>query len=85
MEPKDEGAYGKGITEETNMERVERTVGNAEHVQEKMHGADVDEGSFKGTTQETKDKEDPWKKQRGGPSEGWQPQAWTPGSTDRRL
>lgn len=29
-------------------------------------------------------KEDPWKKMRGGPSEDWQPQAWTPGQATRR-
>ncbi|KFY08595.1 hypothetical protein V492_06097 [Pseudogymnoascus sp. VKM F-4246] len=29
-------------------------------------------------------KEDPWKKARGGPSEDWQPEAWTPGQATRR-
>lgn len=29
-------------------------------------------------------KEDPWKNARGGPSEDWQPQAWTPGQATRR-
>ncbi|KAF7862013.1 hypothetical protein EAF04_007893 [Stromatinia cepivora] len=28
--------------------------------------------------EEKKYKEDPWKKARGGPSEGWQPEAWDP-------
>lgn len=29
-------------------------------------------------------KEDPWKNARGGPSEDWQPQAWSPGQATRR-
>lgn len=28
--------------------------------------------------QETAKKDNPWKRQRGGPSEEWQPEAWTP-------
>ncbi|KAI0016295.1 hypothetical protein F4780DRAFT_783351 [Xylariomycetidae sp. FL0641] len=32
----------------------------------------------------TTPKDDPWKRARGGPSEGWQPEAWTPTAARKR-
>ena len=33
---------------------------------------------------EKKEKENPWKTQKGGPGEGYQPESWTPGPARRR-
>jgi NADH dehydrogenase [ubiquinone] 1 alpha subcomplex assembly factor 2 len=38
----------------------------------------------RGRVKEQKEKEDPWKQARGGPSEEWQPQAWSGGTAARR-
>ncbi|KAI5925008.1 hypothetical protein F4810DRAFT_662520 [Camillea tinctor] len=49
-----------------------------------VEGQERERGRGKGTEKE-KEKEDPWKRhQRGGPSETWQPAAWTPSAGARR-
>lgn len=40
----------------------------------------VEEERAAASLADSKKQENPWKKSRGGPSEEWQPQAWTPGS-----
>ncbi|MCJ1442537.1 MAG: hypothetical protein MMC23_003033 [Stictis urceolatum] len=43
----------------------------------------LDRGGYVAQTEEEEKKHNPWKAQRGGPSEGWQPQAWKPGNAKR--
>lgn len=75
MLPRDNAGYGMGQTESEDKEGVRNMAATAEEVQGKTEGkgSAVDKGRFKGETRE----KDPWSKT--GPSEGWQPQAWTPG------
>lgn len=65
-----------GETVESN-EVTQDVVAKAQ--EEKM----IEEERKSATMAEQKHKEDPWKKAKGGPSEGWQPQAWT-GESARR-
>lgn len=47
-------------------------------------GSRAGKAATKGPATSPPPKEDPWKNARGGPSEDWQPEAWTPGQATRR-
>lgn len=54
---------------------VKNAVGSPEEVEEM--------GKKKKTKTKGEKKKNPWAKEGGGPSEGWQPESWTPGTTKR--
>ena len=78
--------YAEGQSESEEKEGVRSMVGDQREVQGKIQGKDVDKGRFKGETREKPPPEDdPWKKyNQRGPSEGWQPESWTPSAAGRR-
>lgn len=80
---KDPGGYVQQ-TEPEQSEGVRSAVEGPEKVADASEGRPQDEGRFRGATKEKQAKENPWHKQQGGPSEGWQPQSWTPGAVSRR-
>ena len=88
LQPKsDQGdGYARGQGEDQSIEGVKSMVGNQNEVQKKMEGRDADKGKFKGETRDaSQEREDPWKQySQRGPSEGWQPQPWTPNVAGRR-
>ncbi len=76
---KDPGGYA-GQTEPESTEGVRNAVASPEEVRENAAGREVDKGRFRGETRE----KSPFDMQKGGPSEAWQPQAWTPRPTQRQ-
>ena len=70
--PRDRGGY-EGQTEPGGKE----SIGGSEDDARKI-STDREEKSTP-----RKEKENPWKSKRGNAGEGWQPQAWTPGSSKR--
>ena len=70
--PRDQGGYA-GQTEPGEKEGIGGLVGDAG-------------GNSRGREENStprKEKENPWKSRRGNTGKGWQPQAWTPGSSKR--
>ncbi|QIW95252.1 hypothetical protein AMS68_000770 [Peltaster fructicola] len=79
---KDPGGYAPQ-TEPTQHQGVSNVVEDPQKVKAASAGKNVDEGRFRGSTKEREDS--PYARvNRGGPSENWQPQSWTPGSAQRR-
>ncbi|KAL2357753.1 hypothetical protein BJ546DRAFT_946419 [Cryomyces antarcticus] len=84
----DPGGYAPQ-TEPEAKQGVRSVVGTAEEVREAADGMEVDKGRFRGETREMPRRkeareENPFKVQRGGPSENWEPAAWSPGVAKRR-
>ncbi|KAG4028394.1 hypothetical protein MFRU_022g01120 [Monilinia fructicola] len=79
---RDGGAYtrvesrgsGEGVGESAEVEEEEAVYSKRPARDEIRHDVVVE----KQLKEEKKYKEDPWKRERGGPSEGWQPKAWDP-------
>lgn len=89
LQPRDNAGYGRGQTESEGHEGVMNAAKSEQEHIDALQGKDVDKGRFKGETREQDPREaDPLKlQQRGrssGPSDGWQPEAWSPGKSQRR-
>ena len=80
--PRDPGGY-VGNAEEQGEEGVSSAVTGASG--DAGEQAKPDRKDRRRNTVEEKQKENPWKVHRGGPSEKWQPEAWKPGPAARRL
>ncbi|PVH84704.1 hypothetical protein DL98DRAFT_512121 [Cadophora sp. DSE1049] len=91
LESKDPGGAGGVDVASGAREQTRATMGEEESA-EKMQTPDGIRHRFnerpeeeeKRLKDENKKKEDPWKNTRGGPSEEWQPQAWTGNVATRR-
>ncbi|KAG4417554.1 hypothetical protein IFR04_009284 [Cadophora malorum] len=93
LESKDSGGAGDldgalGAREQTTANIMEGQGDSAEKMQTpdgiRHRFNERSEQEEKRTKDENKKKEDPWKNARGGPSEEWQPQAWTGNVATRR-
>lgn len=81
----DPGGYAPQ-TEPTAKQGVRSAVDDEESVASAAAGEPKDDGRFKGSGRERRAREQaPWEQNvpKGGPSEGWQPGAWTPGASER--
>lgn len=78
--------YARGQSESEEKEGVRSMVGDQREVQGKIQGKDVNKGRFSGETREKTLPEDhSWKQyNQCGPSDGWQPESWTPPAAGRR-
>lgn len=87
MEPRDKGGYVPQ-TEPDSKQGVRNMAADPNEVAGKIRGEDVDKGRFKGETKEEprEGKPSPWDryKHQKGPSEGWQPEGWSPGKVEPR-
>lgn len=87
MEPRDRGGHVPQTEPDAN-QGVRNMAAFPDEVAGKARGEDVDKGRFKGETREEprEDQSSPWDryKQQKGPSEGWQPENWTPGKVEPR-
>ncbi|KAG4428013.1 hypothetical protein IFR05_016505 [Cadophora sp. M221] len=72
------GNMNKAVVGEGEMQEVQGSDGTRKRFNEQS------EPEERRTVEEDKKREDPWKNARGGPSEEWQPQAWTGNVAARR-
>jgi NADH dehydrogenase [ubiquinone] 1 alpha subcomplex assembly factor 2 len=79
MLPRDKGGYVGGAEEPETTSGGMTTPPKVDE----DHGKADDRPKRKGGETVAKDKSNPWAKERGGPSENWQPKAWTPGPRRR--
>ncbi|KAI9710597.1 MAG: hypothetical protein M1828_002148 [Chrysothrix sp. TS-e1954] len=77
--PLDKGGYERPVGSSSAPDGVRNVVGTQEEVVETADKASQSRAKEK----QTKDKS-PWETHRGTPSQGWQPEAWTPGKSARR-
>lgn len=68
-----QNAVGGGLDD--SLQGTDKKLGQALEEQERRPAERTHRPDIK---EKKKDKDDPWKQARGGPSEEWQPQAWTP-------
>jgi len=79
-EVKDPGGY----VEKTGAETASNLVAGVDDITQAGDGGrDVNKRPAKGAEPKKRQPEDPWKQNRGGPSEAWQPKAWDGNTTGR--
>ena len=87
MSPSKDGAGVDGPTVAKERESSEQGCGENRNPEEQQQGKrDEREMSRRHAEGEAprKDQENPWKLHNRGPSEGWQPETWTPGRIEQR-
>ena len=94
LQPRDQGGYGHGQIHGDKVQEDGELAGSPEEVVGMVvDGQDVDEGDLKRQSRERRhepqafkqeQKKSPWDRERGGPSENWKPQSWTPDVARRK-